>query len=106
MTQAAIGTDFHEPLDVEGNILAEISFHFVLLLDQLSYLVNLVIIQFTNFRVETDCRFAKNPRRLRAADPVDVSQRDFHTLVRWKIHTCDTCHPEPPATLDAVCVSC
>ena len=60
MTQSAVGTDFHEPLDIEGDVLAKISFDPVLLFDQLSDLVDLVIVQITNLCIETDCRLGQN----------------------------------------------
>jgi hypothetical protein len=94
MTQTAVRTDFHKPFDVERHFLAKIALYAMLLFDDFSDLIDLFIVQFTHFRVEVDRRFGQNAVGLRPANPENVGQCDFDSLVRRKIHTGNTGHLE------------
>src|SRR6185295_1793383 len=60
VTEAAVRSNFHEPLDVHGDFLAEVTFNAILLFDHFSNLVDLVVVQFTNLDVETDAGRGKD----------------------------------------------
>jgi hypothetical protein len=54
MTQAPVGTDFHQPFDVHRDFLAEITFNAIVLFNDLTDMVDLVVVQLANLDVETD----------------------------------------------------
>ena len=96
MTEATVGTDFHEPLDVHGDFLAEIAFDAMLLFNDLANMVDLVVVQFANLGVETDAGRGQNLAGLRAPDAIDIGKGDFDSLIRRKIHAGDTRHLRNP----------
>src|SRR6476469_7979339 len=92
MAHAAIAVDFHEALDVEADVLAEIAFDLALIRNHLPDLPHIILGQILDADVRADRRFGQDVFRARAADAVDVRQADFVPLVQWKVHTCNTCH--------------
>src|SRR3954451_13423933 len=92
MTHAAIAVDFHEALDVEADVLAEIAFDFALIRNHLPDLADVVFGKILDAGVRADGRFRQDVFRARPADAVDIRQADFDPLVQWKVHTCNTCH--------------
>src|SRR5437588_11469773 len=92
MAHAAITVDFHEALDVQADVLAEIALDFALIRNHLPDLADVILGQILDARVRADGRFRQNVFRARPADAVDIRQADFDPLVQWKVHTCNTCH--------------
>src|SRR6516165_11911017 len=91
VTIPAVGADFDEPLDVHRNFLAEIAFHHAFSLDDLADTVDLVFAQVLDLLVRVDLGLFQDAARARIADAVDVSERDYHMLVAWKIDACNAC---------------
>src|SRR5439155_9312383 len=107
-----IRADFDESLDVHRNFLAQVAFHHSLALDDLADAVDLVFREILHLLHGIDLRLVQNPGGSRVSNSVNVSQRDIHVLVTWKIDACNTCHSAPrfcrriPALLpipDAAC---
>ena len=64
----------------------------MLLFDNLSDLVDLVVVQFANFGIEVHAGGAENLIGLRTSNAVNVGQADLDPLIRRKIHARNTCH--------------
>src|SRR5438094_9559206 len=54
MAEPAIRTDFHEPLDVERDFLAQVAFDSILLFDGLADLGYFIVVQLTALRIRFD----------------------------------------------------
>src|SRR6266581_3329432 len=68
MPQTSVRSDFHQPLDIEGNFLSEIAFDAVLFFDDFADLVGFVVVQITNLRVHIDTGGAQDLIGYRATD--------------------------------------
>src|SRR6476469_7886619 len=90
--QAAVAADFHQALDVERDLLAEIAFHTPLLLDHPADLADVVFRQVLHADVRAHARFLEDQVRPVAADAVDVGQPDLDPLGAREVHACDTRH--------------
>jgi len=90
MAQAPITADFHEPLDVHGNSLAQIAFHHAISLDYVSDPDDLVFREILHFGGDFDLRLLANVRRPALADAVYVCESDLHPLVDGQIHSRDS----------------
>jgi hypothetical protein len=99
MTQAAIGADFHEPFDIERDLLTKITLNGMLFLDDLTDLIYLFFVQFANLRIGRNSSRSEDVVRLRPADTIDVREADFNSLVRRKIYASNTCHALPLSLL-------
>src|SRR5687767_3699476 len=92
MAQAAPAADFHQPLDVHRDLLAEVSFDAPLLFDDAADLAHIVFREVLHADVGADARFRQDVVRALAPDPVDISQPDFDALGARQINTGNTCH--------------
>jgi len=95
MPQAAIRSDFHKPLDIEGYFFPQIPFDAVLLFNDLANLVYFVIVQLANFRVRTDPCRRQDLVSLRTTNTVDIRESNLDSLVWRKIHASNTRHRLP-----------
>src|SRR5215467_4326085 len=102
MAEAAIGTDFDQPLDVHGSVFPQITFHVALSFDRLADAVDLVLIQVLDLLHGFNFRDSKQTPGTRVPNPVNVRQRDVHVLVARKIDACNTRHNIPLKSLDRV----
>src|SRR5690242_4833176 len=99
MTQAAIGADFHQPFDIERDLLTKITLNGMLFLDDLTDLIHLLFVQFAHFRIGRYSSRIDYVVRLRPADAIDVREADFNSLVWRKIYASNTCHALPLSLL-------
>src|SRR5947207_5940025 len=86
MAEPTIGTDFNQPLDMHGDIFAEVTFHIAFILNDLADAVDLIFIQVLNLLHLLDVGGGKDAARARIADAVDISQRYLHVLLPGKIN--------------------
>lgn len=80
MPHATVALDFHETLDVHGNLFPQISFDSTLLLQDLSDTGDFIFREVPDFLVKVDTGEQAYALRPRAAYSKDVSQTDFHSL--------------------------
>src|SRR5215471_12219780 len=104
MPKSSIRSNFHKPLDVEGNFLTQVAFNAMLLFNNLADFVGFVVVQFANLSIRTDTSCAQYLVRQRTADPVDVSESDFDSFVWRKIHAGNARHNFLPLSLLMLCV--
>jgi hypothetical protein len=90
VSQAAIAADFHEPLDVHGNSLAQIAFHHAISLDYVSDPDDLIFREILHFGGDFHVCLLANVRRPAPADAVYVCESDLHPLVDGQIHPRDS----------------
>src|SRR3954447_15448074 len=88
----APAADFHQPLDVHRDFLAEVSFHATLLFNHPADLPDVVFRQVLDADVGADARRGQDVVRPLPADAVDVGQADFDPLRAREIDTSNTCH--------------
>jgi hypothetical protein len=81
MPQSTVASKVHESLDVHGYLGPEITFHFVVRVDDLSDGVHLCICQIIGFRVPTDAGLIENLLGRGAPDTVDISQSNLDALI-------------------------
>src|SRR5258708_30175542 len=80
MPHAAIAADFHQPLDVHRDLLAEIAFDAALLFNHPADLSHIVFGQILDADVGVDPSLLENAVRAHAPDPIDVGEPDFDAL--------------------------
>src|SRR5262245_65318246 len=90
--RSAVRADFHQPLDVHRDFLAEVAFHAPLLLDDAADLPHVVLGQILHADVGADPGVLEDAVGADAADAVDVRESDLDALRTRKINACDTCH--------------
>src|SRR3954447_23439165 len=94
--QAAIAADLHQPLDVHGDLLAEIAFDAPLLLDHPADLPHVVFGEILDADVGADGRGAQDVIRALPSDAINVGEPDFDTLRSRKIDASNACHSLDP----------
>src|SRR3954447_21848464 len=90
--QAAEAADFHQPLDVHGNLLAEIAFHATLLLEHLADVPDIVFGQILDADVRADAGRLQNRVRAEASDAVDVGETNLDPFGPREINACNSRH--------------
>src|SRR6476661_1261638 len=78
VAHAAIAADFHQPLDVHRDLLAEIAFDAALLLDDAADLPHVVLGEVLHADIAADPGFLENQVRAHAPDAEDVGETDFN----------------------------
>src|SRR5438445_5078286 len=92
----AVGADLHQPLDVHGDLLAQVALHFAFLVDDLGDAAGFLLREVLDPDARIDARLAQDLVRSAHPDPVDVGQRDLHALRAGQVDACDTCHLSLP----------
>src|SRR4051812_34950841 len=100
--QAAEAADFHQPLDVHGNLLAEIALNAALLLDHLADVPDVVFGQILDADVGADPGRLQDRVRAEPSDAIDVGETNLDALGPREINACNSRHSLIPA---AACVS-
>src|SRR5206468_3734899 len=90
--QPSEAADFHQALDVHGNLLAEIAFHAALVLDHPADLPDVVFGQILDADVGADPGALQDVVRAHTPYAVDVSETDLDALGPREIHASNTCH--------------
>jgi hypothetical protein len=81
MTQASIGADFHQSLDIHGNRLAQISFHHPVPLDDASDSHRFFLCQVLHFSTEIDGGFLTDFGCTALADTENIGQANLNPFV-------------------------
>ncbi len=92
MTQAAVGLDFDEALDVKRDLLAEVAFDLRALLNDLTDAVELIFVERAHLRDGIDVGLGENLRGARVPDAKDVGEADAYLLVIRYVDSGNTCH--------------
>src|SRR4029434_6964459 len=92
VTHAPVAADFHQPLDVHGDLLAKIALDASLLLDHAADLPDVVLGQILDPDVRADACVLQDAVRSHAADAIDVGKPDLDALGTRKIDASDSCH--------------
>src|SRR5205814_8606131 len=97
MSHAAIAADFHQPLDVHRDFLAQIALHAPLFFDDAADLAHVLLGQILHAHVGAHARAGEDPVRADPPDPVDVGQTDLHPLGAWEIDAGNSSHVSYPS---------
>jgi hypothetical protein len=81
MTETSVGTNVHEPLDVHGDLLAQISFHPTDGVDDSADPAHLLFGEILDPDFGTDARLIQNPSRPDPTDAIDVGKANLDALV-------------------------
>jgi hypothetical protein len=81
MTNTAIGTEVHQPLNRLLHVASEIAFDLVILIDNLTNPYLFVGGQVVALPIQRYIGLLEDPMSHRTADTVNVGKRDFHALV-------------------------
>src|SRR3984957_763104 len=92
MTQAAIGAQIHQPLDVDRDFAAKVAFDHIVTVDCLANLQNFGIGQLRDTPLRWDMHLLDNLFSLLWPDAVDILKRDDHALVGGDINACNASH--------------
>ena len=105
MAQTTVAADFAQTLDVHSGLAAQVTFDQVVMLDCITQLSFLLFSQVLNTDVRVNASDFQNLGSTSRADAVDISQRNFNTLLAGKIDTRNTCHilSAPPINLVSAC---
>jgi hypothetical protein len=92
MPKPSIAADVHEPLDIHGNFLAEITFDSTFLVDHLADLADLLLVQILHPNFEPNTGFFQDELGAYVTDPIDMGESDVDALATRQIDTCNSCH--------------
>ena len=81
MTQASIGADFHQSLDVHGNRLAQISFHHSFSLNDVPDSHRFFLCQVLHFGTELDAGFLTDFGCAALADTENIGQANLNPFI-------------------------
>src|SRR4029434_723844 len=88
--QPSIAADFHQPLGIIRDFLAQIAFDAAHFLDDAADLSHIVLGEILDANVRTYARCAEDVARPLASDPVDVGESNLDPLCPRKIDAGDT----------------
>ena len=92
MAQAPIRSHVDVPLDIHGDVAAQIALDFVSLIEDLTDFDHVLVGQIIALQVKGDSGLLKDSSRGTPADPINVGERDFHAFASREIDSCDACH--------------
>src|SRR5262245_38398932 len=92
VTEAPVGADIHQPLDVHLNLAAQRALHLQVALDDAAQLARVLVAQTLDPDIGAHPRLREDLARGGAANAEDVGERDLDALVRRKIDARDACH--------------
>src|SRR6185503_14730958 len=88
VAQAAVGADFHQPLDVLRSLAAQVALDLARF-DRLAQPDDLVLGQVLNGRIRVDLRLGQDAARGGGADTEDVGEADLGPLVHGDVDSGD-----------------
>jgi hypothetical protein len=96
VTDTAVAVNFYKTLDVESNVTAKVTFYYVVVLDLVTELSNLIFSEVLSTGVGIDAGLCKDVICTLAADTVDVGKSNLNTLGIRNINTSYTSHSVNP----------
>src|SRR5579862_1140666 len=91
-----VAADFHQALDVHGDVLAEITLHATLLLYHAADLPDVVFRQILHAEVGADPCLREDLVRTDSPDAENVRQTDLHPFRAGEINASNSCHKREP----------
>jgi hypothetical protein len=95
VAEAAIAADFHEALDVEVYLAAQVTLDGILAVDELPESAHLLFRELSDASSRIDVSAADDLLTPRVTDAVDVGQGDHDRLVSRYVDARDSSHPIP-----------
>jgi len=98
VTQTSVAADVHEPLDVHGNLPAEITLNPHFFIDDVTQAIDFIVSQVPNPGVRIDSGASEKLLARMQPDAVDVRQRSFDPLIPGKVNSRNSGHvlsPQP-----------
>src|SRR6185437_4235189 len=92
MAQAPIGSQIHQPLDVDRHFAAQVALDHVVAVDRLADLQHFRIRELGHPALGGDMDLVHDLLGLGRPDAVDILKRDDHALVGGNIDACDSSH--------------
>jgi hypothetical protein len=92
MTQPAIATEIHQPLDIHRDLSSEISFNRIVSIDEFADTQYLVVGQFVHPPLKRDSHPTAYLKGFSAPNTMDVSESDRDQLLVWDINASDPRH--------------
>src|SRR6056297_1470441 len=99
VTQAAIDTEIHQPLDVHRHFAAQITFHDIIAVDGLADHQHFLIGELVDTALDRNRRLGTDLLGLLGTDAMNVLQRNDDALVCRNIDACDAGHFTSPCRL-------
>ena len=96
MSDASVGSDLHESLDVKRNLSSEVTLYHVVSIDDSSDLTGVFFCQISDSDVRIDPRLREDLSGCCETDPVDVCQTVFDPLVSRQVYSGNSCPSFPP----------
>jgi hypothetical protein len=96
MSQAAVGSQIHEPLDVHGDFPPKVSLNLVRAIDNLTDLGRFHFGELIRIEVWIKVGFIQDSLGASPTNPVDVRQRNFQALVFRQVNSSNTSHDLTP----------
>src|SRR5205807_7791672 len=90
--ESAITPDVDEPFDVHRHLLAEVSLHLVLPLNDLPQLHDLILAEILHARRRRDSRLGQDLGGQPPPDAIDVGQPDMDLFLPREVNSGDACH--------------
>jgi hypothetical protein len=91
--QTAVAAEIHQALDVHGHFAPQIALDLQLkAVDRFADLAGLVVVEIIAALVERHASGGQDLTSLVPAHPIEVGQRNFHTLVAGKVDTGNASH--------------
>jgi hypothetical protein len=92
VSQATVGANVHQTLDVHLHALAQIAFDLALSVNHGANPAQIFLAQIPDLNVAIYLCFIEDRRRTRSADSVNVCKANLCALIGRKIYTCNTSH--------------
>jgi len=92
VTQTTVGLNVNQPLDVHGDVFAQIAFNLPFSLNHLADTVYLVFTQILDLLERVNIGRYQDAPGTRVTDTENVGQRDSCLLVAGQIDASYTCH--------------
>ena len=92
VANAAVAADLGQPLDIQGNLTAQVAFHHVALVDGFTKLGFVGLGQILDAGVGVDPSLRQDVLGALSANTVDIGQTDFDSLILGQVNTGNTCH--------------
>src|SRR5579859_2829321 len=96
MTKPAVAPEVHQALDVHLHFAAQVAFDFVVGLEEVADLLDVVVRERLGELALRDARLLADLARLRRADPIEVPERDDDVLSVRKVDACNASHGSVP----------
>src|SRR5436309_13753794 len=92
MTHAAITANFDQSLDVQVHFATQISLDLVLAVDYFTQTAYFFFRQILHPGIRVNACSLQDFSARGRANPIDVRQRNLHTLIAWNINAGDSSH--------------